>query len=344
VVNGIKLRSALRLLLENVNQNHLEVVVHNGALWVTTKDQADQTLRTYLYDVAEITDNDPLQMEKLEEIVKNQTQGPWEENHGIGGVLYGPTPKLLACRQTLQMQEEVSAVLSAIRGSLKASGGDRSSITQYETRLETRFYRMDTEAAEDVASLIPALIEPGTWKWQLQQGSIPPPEELERQIGTIYQLAAGRMLLKLESGTVVESVEQHQQAAGTTTLPFENTSQPSPSQTGAAGAGTSDVVVIPQAVLIITHKPAVLRQVSKLLHSLLTGDGNWTSQGADGKVKFIAPGYQEGTWKGSLGSGVTPIGGFGGGGGFIGGGGGGFGGGGGGTGGGFFSIDSHHTP
>jgi hypothetical protein len=90
----------------------------------------------------------------------------------------------------------------------------------------------------------------------------------------------------------------------------------------------------------------VLNEVSRLLKSLLSGDEGWKTHGAGDKVKFIAPGFQEGTWKGSLGGAGGPAApafesseaaGFGGmmGGGF-GGGGGGFGGGGGG----FFSVET----
>jgi len=310
VVKRVKLRNALRLLLGNVNDVKLDVVIENGLMSVTTKEVADDALQTVLYDVAEITADDPLQMDKLEDIIENQTEGPWKSIDGIGGLLKGPSADLLACRQSRPAQDEVAAVLQAIRDSLHASGGDRSSLTEYETRLETRFYRMDAEAAEDVARLIPSLIEPGTWK-------VPSPDPLDEaaaavQIGSIQRLAAGRMLLQLESGKVVESGQKQPLAAS---APDPSAPAPVSSPHGAANNVSSDVVVIPQAVLIITHKPAVLRQVSKLLQSLLSGDGGWTRQDPGDKVKFIAPGYQEGTWKGSLGNGVVaPSGGFGGGG------------------------------
>jgi hypothetical protein len=166
------------------------------------------------------------------------------------------------------------------------------------------------------------------------------PENAEPQIGTIYQLNAGRVLMQLESGAVVESVDKHSQAGGGFVNPA--LANPAPAPDKPAATGTPDAVVIPQSVLIITHRPAVLRQISKLLQALLKGDG-WTWEGSkpNEKVKFIAPGYQEGTWKGTLGSGavapvfqsVGPGGAFGGGAG-----GGGFGGGG------FFSIESPNDP
>jgi type II secretory pathway component GspD/PulD (secretin) len=313
VVNGIKLRSALQLLLESVNSVQLDVVVQNGLMIVTTKKKANQILlQTVFYDVSEITANDPVQMDKLEEIIQNQTEGYWESIDGIGGVLRGLSPNLLACRQTRQAQDEVASVLGAIRDSLKAAGGDRSSITQYDTRLETRFYRMDAEAALDVARLIPSLIEPGTWKGVV--GNVPTtPEQIELQVGAIDHLNAGRVLMQLESGAIVDQAEK-QPSPG------------SPPPTADPNAPTTDVadpkvVVIPQQVLIITHKPAVLRQISRLLNSLLKSD-RWPGapNGANEKVKFIAPGYQEGTWGGTLGSSAAA------------------------PGGGFFSIDSPNDP
>lgn len=319
VVNGIKLRSALQLMLANVNSVPLDVVIQNGLMIVTTKGKADEMLQTVFHDVSEITANDPVQMDKLEEIIENQTAAHWESVHGVGGVLRGASSNLLACRQTRQGQDEVAAVLSAIRTSLQAAGGDRSSITQYATRLETRFYRMDAEAAIDVARLIPLLIEPGTWKGVVLNVPMTP-EQIELQVGAIDHLNAGRVLMQLESGAIVEEREQPQSPFGG----GGRAAPPSNPDAATAHAGKDNVVVIPQQVLIITHKPAVLRQISRLLQSLLKGDG-WTTNtsGANDKVKFIAPGYQEGTWKGSLGTGVVvPAG----------------------QGGGFFSIESRTNP
>jgi len=54
VVNGIKLRSALALLLENVNQVELAYVIQNEVMRITTKEVADDTLTTRVYPVADL--------------------------------------------------------------------------------------------------------------------------------------------------------------------------------------------------------------------------------------------------------------------------------------------------
>lgn len=388
-VKGVKLRSALALLLEKINDVELSYTIRNGLFVITTKDVADNALHTVFYDLADITDGDLLLQERLEEVVRNQTGGPWEDIDGIGGLLIAPTPRLLACRQSQTMQAEVRNVLAAVRSSLDSSGGDRTWLAAASTKLETRFYRMDAEAAADVARLIPALIEPETWKptglaigmgmggigavgvgfggsgnvagsgsaipfggsgttntsddGQAGSGTVSAPAE---PIGTIRQLAAGRMLLQLDSGKVIDSAQQHQQTppGGNFSNPQPGAAVPNASASGSQESAGSNVVVIPQAILIITHKPAVLRQVSRLLQSLLANNQGWTTSGGDGKVRFISPGYQEGIWRNGPGGPVTaPPGMMGGG---MGGGGGGFGGGAGGGGGGFggggglFSIQS----
>ncbi|MBL8851384.1 MAG: hypothetical protein JNG89_17000 [Planctomycetaceae bacterium] len=274
-VNGIKLSNALRLLLENINQVELDVIIRNGALWVTTKDEADEFLQTVIYDVADITENDSILMEQLENVIENETRGPWESLHGIGGLMLKATDGLLVCRQTPRMQVDVYSLIGAIRGSMTEAGG--SPIEPTVAPLETRFYRMDAQAAHDVASLLPQLIEPGSWR-----GIVGDPATMN-PIGTIHTLAAGRMLLSVDSGALTEAAP--------------------PSEAGAAltlsESADANVVVVPQAVLIITHKPSVQRKVRDLLTSLLSEQNHWTwkDHGSD-KVKFIAPGFQEGTWPG----------------------------------------------
>ena len=130
---------------------------------------------------------------------------------------------------------------------------------------------------------------------QAGTGTVAAPPE---PIGTIRQLAVGRMLLQLDSGTVIDSVQQHRQVApGGIGNPQPGAGPVAAPGTGSQESAESNIVVIPQAILIITHKPAVLRQVSRLLQTLLANRQGWTSSGGDGKVRFISPGYQEGVWK-----------------------------------------------
>ena len=133
-VNGIKLRSAFQLMLDSVNDVPLDVVIRDGAIWVTTKDAAMNHLGTVIYDVSDITENSDVQTEKLVEVIMGQTEGPWEDIDGTGGLIEVPTPARLACRQSRRAQDEVRAVLAAVRASLEASGGDRSSLTQVSTQ------------------------------------------------------------------------------------------------------------------------------------------------------------------------------------------------------------------
>lgn len=53
-VNGIRLRSALQLLLEDVNQVELAYVIEHEVMRITTKDVADNTLQTRVYPVGDL--------------------------------------------------------------------------------------------------------------------------------------------------------------------------------------------------------------------------------------------------------------------------------------------------
>ena len=300
-VSGIKLSSALELMLASINEVSLDYVIRDGGIWVTTRKAAMNEMGTVFYDVSDITDNDPAQMEKLEEVIPTQTRGPWEYLDGIGGVIDAPLPGRLACRQSRRAQAEVREVLAAVRASIEASGGDRSSLTQVSTRLETRFYRMDSEAAEHIAKLLPDLIEPGTWRvYPSMLGGV---ATNPVGIGTIHQLAAGRILLMIQTGELIDADDNAAKLYG------PDHPKRAHAQEQARDETASQTAVIPQSVLIITHKPAVLRKVKDLLNSLLSEHSAWSGRTND-QIKFIAPGFQEGqwpVWNAPLGTSDSPV-------------------------------------
>jgi hypothetical protein len=180
----------------------------------------------------------------------------------------------------MKMQVAAYSVINAIRASMSDAGG--SSIEPTSTQLQSRFYRMDAQAAQDVARLLPQLIEPGSWIGDMTPGT---GRMSDSAVGTIHTLAAGRMLLHVDSGTLTEVPQPFKPEAGAAAkLPD-------------AAPTEANVVVVPQAVLIITHKSAVQRKIKELLNSLLSENASWNGAGGD-KVKFIAPGFQEGKWPG----------------------------------------------
>ncbi|MBL8851383.1 MAG: hypothetical protein JNG89_16995 [Planctomycetaceae bacterium] len=293
VVNGIRLGSALRLMLES-GGTPLDILVRDGVMWVTTQEVAQNELDVVIYNVEDITGDDQEQMGRLQRVIADQTEGPWESVDGLGGVMITLRPDSFACSQSARGQDEVAAVLEVVRNSLQQSGGDRKYLTAGPVKLESRFYRMDAETAEDMARLIPELIEAGTWRVPGFNGPSKEEAIAAGQLGSIHQLSAGQMLLKIESGDMIDVPDAE---------PNKGSEHPENVQAreAAVAAANAQVAVVPQAVLIITHQPAVLNEVSRFLKSLLSGDGGWKTEGAGDKVKFIAPGFQEGQWRGSLG-------------------------------------------
>jgi hypothetical protein len=54
VISGIKLRSALKILLQNVGGVELDYVIENEVMMITTKEDADESLQTRVYPVADL--------------------------------------------------------------------------------------------------------------------------------------------------------------------------------------------------------------------------------------------------------------------------------------------------
>ena len=293
-VSGIKLRSLLTLILDSVGDFEFDFIARDGTLWLTTKDVADSTISVVIYDVADITGDNPDQMERLISVVMDQTEGPWEQIDGVGGTTVTIMPGTFACLQTPRTQAEVPIVLDTLRQSLAVSSGDRKYLLETleePTKLETRFYRMDSAAAVDVARLIPSVIETSSWKPVVDDGGgsgfggVAKPEP--NQVGTIRRIAAGRMLLQLDTGALADPQGDSTPNAGD--------SQAEPSEAEELNTSESNVIVVPQSILIVTHKPAVQRKIKQLLTSLLSEKSIWTGE-RGGKVRFVAPGFQEGQW------------------------------------------------
>ncbi|MBL8851427.1 MAG: hypothetical protein JNG89_17215 [Planctomycetaceae bacterium] len=76
VVNGIKLRSGLKLLLEDVNQVELAYVIEDEVMKITTKDEADNTLQTRVYPVADL-------------VIQPRVMGGGGSGMGGGGIFGG---------------------------------------------------------------------------------------------------------------------------------------------------------------------------------------------------------------------------------------------------------------
>ena len=129
-VQGISLRSALRLMLRELG---LTYMIHNEVLLITTPEEAVARLLTEVYDVTDLVsvrddngrfwhDHDSL----IKTISATVTPTTWDDVGGpgsISGITFGNTATLVIS-QTEAVHEQVVALLARIRQVVKEQGKD----------------------------------------------------------------------------------------------------------------------------------------------------------------------------------------------------------------------------
>ncbi|MEZ6065554.1 MAG: hypothetical protein R3B90_07535 [Planctomycetaceae bacterium] len=150
----------LDLLLEPLE---IAAVARNGAIEITSRDFASTLLRTVVFDVSDITAT-IAQKHQLLDAIQSQTgdeeYGPWFAIHGDGGVIGSPTKGLLIVRQTDTVIAQIDELLADVRRSLIASPRAEPRVPN---QMETRFYRLPRQTAEDLLVALPRLVSAGDW-------------------------------------------------------------------------------------------------------------------------------------------------------------------------------------
>jgi hypothetical protein len=122
-MTGISLRSALRLMLQQLQLTYL---IQNEVLLITTPEAADQELIICVYDVREISgsakEKDPAVDQLIDAIVSCVSTETWALNGGGEADVRWIKPGFLVVSQTQAVHEEVRALLATIRAVLKAHG------------------------------------------------------------------------------------------------------------------------------------------------------------------------------------------------------------------------------
>jgi hypothetical protein len=115
-MSGISLRSALRLMLQQLQLTYL---IQNEVLLITTPERADAELKICVYDVREIVgsskEKDPAVGLLIDAIVACVATDTWAENGGGEAEIRWINPGFLVVSQTQAVHEEVRALLATIR-------------------------------------------------------------------------------------------------------------------------------------------------------------------------------------------------------------------------------------
>lgn len=251
-------RTILRLALKPLD---LQAIVHEGCLKITSSSRAYETLNTVVYDVRDLDDNAG-QLEQLEAAIEATNDGPWMVRDGDGGVLLIPGGGRMAVRQTDNGHREIRQLLVAQRraatlGKTFDATGTALTRTKDAIRasrrgpIEKRFYRVPSETADDLLTVLPASIDTVTWSNAAMFGQ---GTNLEKSLGTIVKVEVDQKVVRLSDAEARNG--SRKKVAG---------------NSAAAGTGTAggpNVLVVPESVLIIEQTPAIHDKIEKFLQKL----------------------------------------------------------------------------
>jgi hypothetical protein len=113
-IRDVSFRAALNLLLDRLQ---LTWIIRDEVLVVTTKEKAGRYLVTCVYNVGDLVDKkDPDYDNLIDTIVSCVATDTWAENGGGEAEIRPFAPGLLVVSQTQAVHEDISALLSNIRG------------------------------------------------------------------------------------------------------------------------------------------------------------------------------------------------------------------------------------
>jgi hypothetical protein len=183
-LQGISLRSALRLMLKHLN---LTYIIQDEVLLITSPSAAESQLVTCVYDVRDLVAgaNDVGGPDELiDAIINSISSETWAENGGGEAVVEYLKPGMLVISQTRAVHEEIRALLVTIRNVQKrpmaAAAGDaekRAATAGESDQLVTRAYVLSlaqptapAELQSQVKKLITAALPDEKWEGRLSSG------------------------------------------------------------------------------------------------------------------------------------------------------------------------------
>ncbi|MGZ0172281.1 MAG: hypothetical protein ACKVHE_22295 [Planctomycetales bacterium] len=190
----------------------------------------------------------------------------WEEFIGSGGTISRTGNGLLVIRQTDQSHREIAGLLD-----LYASKSTVPVSPNPKRPLETRFYRVPSETAEDLLTALPSSVAPETW----QVAGLTEPLSDPQAVGTIRKIAVGQKIVKLAGPTVKSQSSRNK----------PTTDEAKKSEEKPATKNAPEVMLVSESVLVIKQTIAVHKQIDDFLGSLgldYSALGQKTGQGGFG--------------------------------------------------------------
>ncbi len=232
-----KLDTVLLALLRELD---LAWMLRDGVLWIVSRQDADELLKTAVYDVRDLARDEDESRALGQAIVSQTSPEDWEIAGSTGTMIFAK-PGVLVIHQSEDNHNAVLQLLENYRLALRSSK-PRQQAKLDPTEVLTRYYRMPTAMAEDLRQNLPHLLQPETWH---------SPERAEAP-GTILLLKSRPQWLhsSQRSGTAGES------------------------------ATPSSAVVVDYSVLVIRQMRQVHDQIPEIILRVQHGDeptpGDWS--------------------------------------------------------------------
>lgn len=230
----------------------LTYVLRDGVVLVTTQARASELMTWVVYNIKDLAPTEELQ-KQLAGAVQRMTSGQWVEADGAGGTLFASDASgCLLIKQTDRAHAEIQALFHQLRrqGVGRVVAADKN---VRRSRLVTKYYRMPSEIATDLASSLKSLVEPGQW------------EPLDGEDRTIFRMASAPDRDEVEGlvsgGSLEVQVLNNDQNKG---QPANRPGQPP----GHGQSAVKSIVVRPRSVLIIRQTPQVHREIQNFLNKL----------------------------------------------------------------------------
>ena len=158
-----KLKTVLQAMLIDLN---LTWILRDGVLWLTTFEEAETFCKTAVYDVRDLCRDDAESIALVDAITSQTQATSWDDVGGPGTVKF-PRPGTLVISNTESVLDEVLDLLETYRTALRSSK-PRQRPEEDPNRIITVYYRMHANVAESLATLLPKLVRPESWKTAAQ--------------------------------------------------------------------------------------------------------------------------------------------------------------------------------
>ncbi len=158
-LNDRKLKTVIRAMLLELD---LTYILRDGVLWITTAEEAEESLITAVYDVRDLCRDDAESTALSDAITSQTAPESWDDVGGPGSIDFG-LPGVMVITQEERLHADVLQLLETYRTALRESK-PRKREEDDPNKITTVYYRTYTNVALDLTRLLPEIVSPESWQ------------------------------------------------------------------------------------------------------------------------------------------------------------------------------------